>query len=89
MLQKGSNLSILSFPGTGLGSLGGLSKKKTVIPKSTDMEAVIPSKGVKLFSQMVKCLGKVGEELYLEAYPDKVCVAQPFLCFSLVLNFRR
>ena len=40
------------------------------------MEAAIPGKSVKLFSHMVKCLGKVGEELYLEAYPDKVRFAR-------------
>lgn len=43
-----------------------------------NMEVAVPGKSVKLFSQMIKCLGKVGEELYLEAYPDKVrigCIA--------------
>lgn len=49
------------------------------------MEATISSKGVKLFSQMIKCLGKVGEELYLEAYPDKVCFGACRSIFSLLL----
>jgi hypothetical protein len=36
------------------------------------MEIAIPGKSVKLFSHMIKCLGKLGEELYLEAYTEKV-----------------
>lgn len=49
------------------------------------MEATISSKGVKLFSQMIKCLGKVGEELYLEAYPDKVSSVSSCLIFPVPL----
>ncbi|XP_049848952.1 cell cycle checkpoint control protein RAD9A-like [Schistocerca gregaria] len=36
------------------------------------MQAIIPGKSVKLFSRIIRCLAKVGEELFLEAYEDKL-----------------
>lgn len=36
------------------------------------MFAAIPVKSIKLFYQIIKCISKSGEEIYLEFYPDKV-----------------
>lgn len=36
------------------------------------MEAVIPGKSLLLFSKVIQCLTKIGEDLYFDATVDKV-----------------
>jgi hypothetical protein len=36
------------------------------------MEAKIPAKSILLFSKMITCLSKIGEDLFLEATESKV-----------------
>ena len=36
------------------------------------MECVVPKRSLKIFAKVIQCLGKVGEELFLEPSPDKM-----------------
>jgi hypothetical protein len=57
------------------------------------MEARIPAKSILLFSKMVTCLSKIGEDLFLEATDDKLVLRtlnqtrSAFFCFSLGQHF--
>lgn len=36
------------------------------------MECVVPKRSLKIFSKVIQCLGKVGEELFFEPAADKL-----------------
>jgi hypothetical protein len=57
------------------------------------MEAKIPAKSMLLFSKMIGCLSKIGEDLFLEATDQKLVLRtlnqtrSAFFCFSLQPHF--